>query len=134
MTLIVQSHTILTIIALLSNWVTISCGAGDLFKLMSVSGSVWTKYIFRTDEYAAETIVECGSICQVEGVEGCHVFRYEKDTWKCHVGKTDNANTNYLATQSGSHNVYMRIGIGIFLSCSFNIDGMDCLCLSRFYD
>ncbi len=101
---------------------------------MSVSGSVWTKYIFRTDEYAAETIVECGSICQVEGVEGCHVFRYEKDTWKCHVGKTDNANTNYLATQSGSHNVYMRIGIGIFLSCSFNIDGMDCLCLSRFYD
>lgn len=76
---------------------------------MLLDGSDWQLFIHKTPLYEVKTKIECGSVCSAYGSE-CDMFIHKTDISECHIGTTENSNTNFLTGQTGDGSLYIKIG------------------------
>merc|ERR1719210_2773825 len=72
-------------------------------QAFGVSGSIWHKFIYKTSSWKPRNSLECLAMCQAQGSK-CIVSAWTKDK-KCHMGDPANANTDVLASQSGTQTI-----------------------------
>jgi hypothetical protein len=82
--------------------------SGDHYKRITLEGTQWSKFVYKTAVPDIKSIIECGAMCSSQG-DGCNAYAHHITTKLCHLGSVTNSLT-FLTGQTGQQPVYFNLG------------------------